>query len=147
MARAAPRLAREKEGKEAAASRMHPTTQAHTRQTLTDDPTAPAPAPRTHPRAAPRQHRESGHLARRIGGGSGMKRGGGLTGGAEGVARGELPHAGEELREAAAEERHADDDVRHGDVPHVDVVQRQDERRRREREQAPASRLARRREP
>ena len=50
-----------------------------------------------------------------------------LTGGGEGILGGELPHACDELRKAANEEGHADDDVRRGDAPGLDVVHGEDE--------------------
>ena len=54
------------------------------------------------------------------------------TGRAEEVAARVLPHARDELHEAAGEDGHADDDVRDGDPARVDVEHRQDERGRRE---------------
>ena len=59
-----------------------------------------------------------------------------LTGGGEGILGGELPHACAELREAADEEGHADDDVGRRDVVGLHVDEGEDERRRREGEQA-----------
>lgn len=47
--------------------------------------------------------------------------------GAESVSLGEFPHAGKELSEAATENSHADNDVRVGDAPCAQVVQREDQ--------------------
>jgi hypothetical protein len=55
---------------------------------------------------------------------------------AEYVPARELPHARDELQEAAGEDGHADDDVRVRDAAHAHVEHRQDEGRRREREDA-----------
>ena len=55
-----------------------------------------------------------------------------LTGGGEGILGGELPHACDELRKAANEEGHADDDVGVDDTPCRDVVHGEDEGRGRE---------------
>ena len=57
-----------------------------------------------------------------------------LTGRTERVAACELPHPCEELCEAADEESHAHDDVRNRDAADPGVVERQDQRGRRERE-------------
>jgi hypothetical protein len=54
---------------------------------------------------------------------------------AKDVSARELPHAGEELGEPAAEEGHADDDVGVGDAVDSDVVEAEDERRAGEREE------------
>ena len=62
-----------------------------------------------------------------------------LTGGTKRVAAGKLPHASEQLREAADTHRHAEDDVGVRDAPHARVVPREDERGRCEGEQAAAS--------
>ena len=64
------------------------------------------------------------------------------TGGRERVADRKGPHARDELCEAPDEEGHADDDVRGGDPPRLDVVHGQDERRRREAVQPPAKHTA-----
>ncbi len=51
-----------------------------------------------------------------------------LTSGTKRVARCELPHACEELAEAADEEGHADDDVRGVDVVCLDIDEGENER-------------------
>ena len=58
-----------------------------------------------------------------------------LTCGAKRVRARKLPHAREQLSKAANEEGHADDDVRCGDAPGLDVVHGEDEGRRREAEE------------
>ena len=61
-----------------------------------------------------------------------------LTSGTERIAAGELPHAGEQLREPTDAEGHAHDDVGDNNSTDTRVEERQDERRRREREQTTA---------
>lgn len=73
---------------------------------------------------------------RKFDGGRDVKRG--RTGGTEGVTCGELPHAGEQLAQAADEERHAEDDVRRCDLVGRDIDEGEDEGRRREGEQTTA---------
>ena len=49
------------------------------------------------------------------------------TSGTESISLREFPHAGKELSETAAENGHADNDVRVGDAPCAQVVQREDQ--------------------
>ena len=57
-----------------------------------------------------------------------------LTSCTERIARSELPLSRQELRKAANEERHANDDVGRRDTPRLDVEHRQDESSARETE-------------
>lgn len=62
------------------------------------------------------------------------------TGGTKCVLSGKLPHAGDKLGKAPNEEGHAENDVGMGDPPRLNVVQGEDEGRRRESEQ-PTTRM------
>ena len=83
-----------------------------------------------------REARDGERRVEEWGMGSGERGAGGLTCGAERVLARKLPHAGDELCEAPNEEGHADDDVGDEDAAGLNIVQRKDEGRRREAEQA-----------
>lgn len=59
----------------------------------------------------------------------------------EDVTAGELPHASEKLSKAAAEKGHTDNDVGVGDAVHSHIVETEDERRAREREETQSRRI------
>jgi len=61
-----------------------------------------------------------------------------LTGRAEGISGGKLPHPREELSKATVEEGHANYEVGDEDVASMDVVEGENQGRRRKTEKAPA---------
>lgn len=65
-----------------------------------------------------------------------------LTGRTESIARGELPHAGEQLCEASDAESHGHNNVGGRDAPRTGVVEGQDKGGRREGEQTTAKRVS-----
>lgn len=98
----------------------------HSLRATMDTPAAPRPTPHA-PEQQPHRHPVSAIRARH--------------GHAERVASAELAHAGHELRQPADKERHARRHVRRRDAAHLRVNQREEQRRRREGDEAEGRRV------